>query len=124
MSIILPPFREERLTYNRSPSTLIRTKGRYVTKLPYFFSIPSFSINNTWRGSSEIVRKFYFFFEKNFSILDYLNLSPDGNYIPCISWKKDGIVYRYKLWYNNQGLLYVPSYAGQAINKNFYLEIW
>ena len=123
MSLILPPFREERLLYAQEPNK-VRQKSTYVTKLPYFFSIPTFSLENTWKGASEILQKYYFTLEKNFSILDQ-NIVPDGNYIPCIAWKPtvDTIV-RYKLWNHDEGLLYAPLYTGQTINKNFYLEIW
>lgn len=119
----LKPFREERERYSSSPSKT-RNKAGYVTKQPYFFTIPEFSLNNTWRGSSEIIRKYYYQFEKNFSILDYASLVSDGNYILCVSWRLDGVVYRYKLWNNEDGILYVPMYDGRTIYKNFYLEIW
>ncbi len=120
----IPPFREERLQYSSQAKPLARNRGNYVTKLPYYFTIPEFSIENTWRGSSEILRKYYYSLEKNFSILEYLSIVPDGNYILCVSWKLLNIFYRYSLWYDITGILYVPSYDGRTINKDFYLEIW
>ena len=121
--IILPPFSKELSYYARQTPAKARLASRYVTKLPYYFTIPVFNINNVWRGSSEILRKYSYSFVNNFSFLDFLP-SPDGNYIPCISWKENNIVKRYKLWHRNDGLLYVSLYDGKTIAKDFYLEIW
>ncbi len=123
MSLILPPFREERLQYSQSAGKS-RVSSRYLSKLPYYFTIPEFSFSNTWRGASEIIKKYYYQFEKNFSILDFLSIVPDGDYILCVSWKLLDVFYRYSLWYDNLGLLYVPTYDGRTIYKNFYLEVW
>ncbi|SRR6266446_3778797 len=124
MSLILPPFSKDLSYYTRQVSSKVRQHTNYVKKLPYYFTIPVFNIENTWRGSSEIVRKYSYSFVKNFSLLDFLP-SPDGNYIPCISWRgDDNSIARYKLWYRNDGLLYVPDYDGRTIAKDFYLEIW
>ncbi len=125
MSILLPPFVQERLTYTKQTSSKVRTTSKYVSKLQYYFTIPVFSIANTWKGASEIIKKYYYTLEKNFSILDYISLTSDGNYVVCVSWKPTiNTIVRYKLWNHNEALLYIESYAGQAISKNFYIEIW
>ena len=56
MSILLPPFVQERLTYTKQTSSKVRTTSKYVSKLQYYFIIPVFSIANTWKGASEIIK--------------------------------------------------------------------
>ena len=121
--IKLPPFFKRKESFEVDISLdKIRQEGRYGKKIIHYISIPTFSFDNVWKGSSEIIKKFYFTVDKNFSILKLP--TPSGNFCPCIAWKSGNSIVRYKLWENIGELLYVPLYNGKIINKNFYIEIW
>lgn len=93
-----------------------------VRKLGTYLTIPSFSINATWRGASEIIAKFNFSLTANFTISRIIE---QENFCACISWKPTSTtIVRYKLWKDVGEILYVPLYNGEKIGNNFSIEIW
>lgn len=121
--IKIPPFFKEKEVFDIDISLRKSiVAADYVKKKFRYITIPAFSFENVWKGSSEIIRKYYYTLNKNFTILKLPE--PSGNFCPVVSWKANNTVIRYKLWSNVDEILYVPLYSGQVINKNFYLEIW
>jgi hypothetical protein len=101
-------------------SKLTRTQG--------YFVMPTFSVNVTWLGYSDIVAAFNYEGPSNFSLNGIGTLIPlNPNYLCCISWRdNNGHIYRYALWQNVGEVFFfdVPLYTGQVIMANFRLEIW
>lgn len=124
-------------------------KAVVIDKARGYFTLPAFSIDLTdgggttspWMQSSQIVGQFNFEADKNFTI-PVLPLAPtqvNNPYMPfilCIRFRIGGTVYRYKIWSLEEepsltdpipappSRLYVETYNGQVIKKNFILEIW
>lgn len=109
-----------------SVATLTRSMASYTGKLPTYVKFPAFSIANTWRGASEIIRKYNFNLENKNSITQLFSSPPTGaNFCPCISWKPTSTtIVRYKLWEDVGEILWVPLYTGQTIGADFAIEIW
>jgi hypothetical protein len=101
------------------------SKGNYVKKLGSFIKLPSFDVNATWRGASEIVLTFRYFADFNTIFKNFTKPSPNPNYCPCISYKPTSeTIVRYKLWKDVGEILYVPLYNGEFIGSSFTIEIW
>ena len=117
---------KEREQYTLGTKPRLRVASRWVTKLQTYLQLPAFSIDVTWRGASEIVKKFNFDLDKNISLIHFLAEAPSNpNYVACVSWKPTTeTIVRYKLWQDVGEILYVPLYSGQTIKKNFAIEIW
>lgn len=99
-----------------------------LTRTETFITLPSFSVDVTWQGYSDIVASFNFEGPNNFSLTGFnIKPSPTPNYLLCVMWKTiSGQVYRYKLWSGVGEAVYenIPLYSGQKIGKNFRFEIW
>lgn len=106
-------------------SSRSRSSSSYVKRLRQFLEIiPAFSVDNTWKGASEIVKIFRFSAEYATALKD-VEPSADVNYCACVSWKPTSNTRaRYKLWENVGEVLYVDLYDGQKINSDFDIEIW
>lgn len=110
-------------------TTLLKTHtyGRAVRKLRSYIEIPAFDIANTWRGASEIITRFEFSSAYALSLLEKFPIEApdDANFCPVVSWLKDGVFYRYKLWENVGEILWLPLYEKQKITQTyFFIEIW
>lgn len=100
-------------------SPVLRYRGEVV--------LPSFSIENTWLGASEIIRQFNYYFVGAPNGFSFPALPPkpaNVNYCLCVRYRVGDTVTRYKLWEDVTELLYVDLYAGQPIRPYFSLEVW
>lgn len=99
----------------------------YGKKLRTYIELPAFSVENVWRGASEILLRFDFD-ASSFSGLtkSFPRTAPSGaNFCPVISWLKDEVYYRYKLWSDVGEILWLPDYAGEKVTSDFFsIEIW
>lgn len=126
--MILSPFIKE-----LEPSVIdtsyrrFRRSATWVTKLRSYITLPAFSIENIWRGASEIIYRFDYSAE-NISLLESFPITPPtgANFVACVAWRPaENEIVRYKLWKDVGEILWVPSYSGQRISAdNFYIEIW
>lgn len=124
MSLALPIFFEERSKFVVSPKIRVRENSSFVDKQLSIFYLPSFEISSTWRGASEIIAKFVYEFDKNFSFIR-IATPANPNFVACISWKPtSSTIVRYKLWQDVGEILYVPLYNGERIGNEFFIEIW
>lgn len=97
-----------------------------VGKLRSYYTIPAFSYPNNWHGASEIVARFDYS-AGSISLLNQFPITaPDGaNFCPVVSWLKNQVFHRYKLWKDVGEILWLPLYAKQKIDSDkFYIEIW
>jgi hypothetical protein len=101
---------------------------RALTRAKTYFTIPTFSVVNNWKGYSELVAVFNYVSPNNFSIKTLGNTFPvNPNYLACVVWEDSSYnVHRYKLWEDVGEVLYfdTPLYNNQQIKKNFRIEIW
>lgn len=99
-----------------------------LTRASTYFTIPSFDVDVTWLGYSELVAVFNYTSANNFSIKPIASLLPiSPNYLACVMWADSSHnVYRYKLWEDVGEILFfdVPIYTEQRIKKHFRIEIW
>lgn len=104
----------------------LRVRSSWVTKRRTYITFPEFSMANTWRGASEIVREFHFNLDSAVSILNLFSEAPDNaNFCPCIAWKPTSeTIVRYKLWKDVGEILWVDDYTGEPIGADFSIEIW
>jgi hypothetical protein len=125
---LLEPYTRVRHGYQIDTS---RNKHRHsynlLTRNREILIFPAFSYDNIWRGASEIIGRFII--QKantNFSIQDIQNNIPENpNYVLAVSWYKDDITYRFKLWKDVGEIFYAPMYNGETITSDiFALEIW
>ena len=122
-----PPFATGALT---SPRQLQRwldnnRQGGPLKRTESYIELPIFSQAVTWLGYSDIIATWNFAADKNFVLKDIAELPTAGNYVLCVAYEEDGVVYRYKLC-GPTGVFYasLTAYAGQLIKKNFRLEVW
>jgi hypothetical protein len=96
----------------------------YGKKLLTYIEIPAFSVDNVWRGASEIVTRFSF--DIGFAtLLNKFPIVATGNFCPVVSWRVGESFVRYKLWHDVHEILWLPNYAKQKIDADvFYIEIW
>lgn len=102
----------------------VDAQGIVVRKLATYLTIPEFSLDATWRGASEIIKKFRFNLS---SPISFVRITPpsDPNFVACVAWKPTSeTIIRYKLWEDVGEILYVPLYGGQTVLANFSIEIW
>lgn len=124
-----PPFAGDTggLTQPRTLQKWLDTspQGGALRRTQSYVSLPVFNQAVTWRGYSEIIIAFNFAASNNFVWIDRTDLPSDGNYVLCVAWQKDGVVYRYKLC-GPAGVFYfaLADYTNQKIGKNFRLEVW
>lgn len=99
-----------------------------LTRASTYFTIPSFNVDVTWLGYSELVAVFDYTSTNNFSIKPIASLLPiSPNYLACVVWVDSSYnVHRYKLWEDVGEVLFfdVPVYTEQRIKKHFRIEIW
>lgn len=99
-----------------------------LTRTQAFLTIPAFNvIGINWQGYSDIVASYNFEGPNNFSLSGLSQMPVSPNYLMAISWRdNNGHIFRYCLWKNvgEVFLFPVPLYTGQAIMKNFRIEIW
>jgi hypothetical protein len=121
------PFTKRRESYTID-NTYRRTRlgASWVRKIRTFLTFPAFSMDNTWRGASEIIRKYNFSVGSATSILGLFAAPPTGtNFCACISWKPTSTtIVRYKLWEDVGEIVWVDLYAGEKIGEDFAIEIW
>ncbi len=124
---IQEPFIKQREQYVLDTSRQkLRVASTWSTKLRTYFTLPQFSIENVWRGASEIVKEFSYSLSAKTSIINLLQNTPaNPNFVACVAWKPiSETIVRYKLWEDVGEILYVPLYSGQTINADFSIEIW
>lgn len=95
-----------------------------VEKRQGYFEIPAFDYDVAWDGASRIVVQFNYSAPRNFTIFRNLTKPANPNFVPCIKYRVDDTVYRYKLWDDANCTVDAPLYVSQLIKKNFCLEIW
>lgn len=91
-----------------------------------YITIPTFSIEYSYLGYSDIVGVFNCASPNNIT-LRATDIVENPNYLLCVSYvNDDGDMIRYKLWDNVGEVLYfeIPLYTGQLIQKDFRFEIW
>lgn len=88
------------------------------------FIVPAFTLTlPVWSGASDMVAQFDIGNEFWFSLK--LPIRPFGeNFILAIRWSEDGVAYRFKLWDDEDAVLFYPVYAGERIGPSAVLEIW
>jgi hypothetical protein len=86
------------------------------------FTVPASTLTTEWLGASEVVAQWDFAASKNF-IVNTIPAKPTG-YVLCIRFRVDDVVYRYRLWDNDNLVLNAEKYNGQIIKKNFSIEVW
>jgi len=124
-----PPFVED-LGGRIQPRQLNRwldvsPQGGALRRTDSYIEIPSFLQSHTWLGYSDIVLAYNFAAPNNFVFSNLAAIPTSLNYVLCIAFQKDGIVYRYKLGGPDGVFLFdLVDYSGQLIRKNFRLEIW
>lgn len=120
-----PAFIRQRHTLGSTRKRIHGVQQLYLRKIRTKLSIPSETLANTWRGSSEIIRKYTY---NNTEILSFLSYDyqPIGvQYVPIVSWKiSEGVKQRYKLWKDVGEIVYAPLYSGESIPAGFAIEIW
>ena len=100
-------------------------KASRVRRTQSYFVIPAFqNIMPEWKTASMPVYLITYAVSNNFTIPTLPAKPATANFIPCIKWRSGSTVYRYKLWDDTAGILYVPIYAGEKIGKNFQIEVW
>lgn len=100
-------------------------QGGPLQRIQTYITLPSFNVNVTWGGFSDIVAAFNFEAPNNFSLKPFTPLV-GTNYTLCISYHVGTVMHRYILW-NGAGAVMpgvIPVYNGQTILKNFRLEVW
>jgi hypothetical protein len=102
--------------------------GSAVSKLRTYYEIPAFSVENVWRGASEIIYRFDFPIGL-VSLLNKFPITPPAgtNFCAVVAWMEEGEEFfnRYKLWENVGEILWLPLYNREKINASeFYIEIW
>ncbi len=124
----------DRIPYHRTrvegpqDTTLAKSRifGRTVKKLKSYYTIPAFSVDNNWRGASEIIYRFDF----PAGLITLLNIFPitpptGSNFCPVVAWKVGETFVRYKLWEDVGEILWLPLYNKEKITASeFYIEIW
>ena len=98
---MIAPWTKTRELYTRDNSTRRqRTRASWVTKRRTYITFPTFEIENTWNGASQMIRKYNFTMDNAFSILNLFSEAPeDANFCACVSWKPtSNTIVRYKLW--------------------------
>jgi len=94
-----------------------------IKKLNHYFVLPTFSIVGVpWYGVSHEVAQFNYSATQPFSVIDISGFS--SQFCPCIKWRHNNIVYRYKLWDDVNEILHAPLYNAEEIGANFCIEIW
>lgn len=104
-----------------------RIRGDYVTKLKSYVEIPAFDLANIWRGASQVLIRYDFAVGVS-SLLNAFPITPPAgvNFVPVVSWLKDEVYYRYKLWEDVGEILWLPLYNKEKITAEdfFSIEIW
>lgn len=90
-----------------------------------YYTLPVFSYTGqTWLGASRVAAVINYAVGHNF-VMSTLPTKPGGaNFVPCIKWRIGTTVYRYKLWDDEDCVLYAPLYDGEKIGANFQIELW
>lgn len=83
--------------------------------------VPAFAYPSTWAGVSQMLTRFSVGNTTPFSIKLPIG-APNDSFLAAVSWAESPYVYRYKLW--EAGVLYFPTYSGERIGANAYIEIW
>lgn len=95
-----------------------------VDKRQGYFEIPAFDYDVAWDGASRIVVQYNYTAPRNFTIFRNLTKPANPNFVPCIKYRVDDTVYRYKLWDDANCTVQAELYVSQLIKKNFCIEIW
>ena len=124
-----PPFVAGALT---SPRQLNRwldknPQGGALTRAGYTLTIPSFNVNYSWLGYSDIVLAIDYASPNNFVLQNFPAQPLNLDFTLCISYvNADLSVVRYRLWTSANEVIYgfIPPYNGECIKKNFRFEVW
>lgn len=123
-----PPFQAGALTTPRQLQRWLDVnKVNKLTRTQSYFNLPVFSVDNVWRGYSEIVGAFDYVATNNFALLLDYTAPTNPNYVACIMWvDEDLVTHRYSLWRGVGEVFYfdAPLYTGELIRRNFRIEIW
>ena len=91
-----------------------------LTRTQGYITLPAFSTAVNWLGYSDIVASFNFEGPNNFTLYGF-NVEPVviPNYCLCISWRVQGVMYRYSLWRGVGEVFYFSClpYTGQKIGE-------
>lgn len=89
----------------------------------YEYVVPAATFTPSWTGVSALLGRAPFNNTEAFALRLPIT-APDGDFVFCVSWESDGVVYRMRLW--DAGVsLYNPVYDGSTISAtNAYLEVW
>ena len=88
------------------------------------FNLSAATLSTTWAGASEVLAQYNFAASKNFIINSVPAKPTNATYMLCIRFREDEVVTRYRLWDDANFISQVEKYNGQAIKKNFSLEVW
>lgn len=125
MPTIYEPYTKSRnaVTTQAQPA---RIKAAWVKKLLSYYAIPTFSVDNIWRGASTMVYRFDFPIGLVTLLNQFPMTPPDGsNFCPVVSWRVGQAFVRYKLWEDVGEILWLPLYSGQKVTaSSFHVEIW
>src|SRR5438477_10939230 len=103
----------------------VKTDAKFVSKALNYIIIPQFTLSNIlWLGASSIQLKFIYHLQNSFTLPVQFIVPENPTFIPVIRFDNGNEPTRYKLWSNVWELLYVDSYDGQLISKEFFIEIW
>lgn len=128
---MLPPLpikvRQSILGTRAQPTKSTATYRRYLTT---YIRLPAIDVQHTWKGASEIVRKYVYTldFIPTFREVFPITRSAGSNICACVAWKtSENTISRYKLWNNVGEILYFPLYNGEKIDPvdgKVLIEYW
>lgn len=125
--MIRPPYNKTGLTSSVDISTQ-KTKSiiPYKQKQNKVLYIPAFSVTDIpWLGASYCVIKFFYSISNNISFPQIFTNNGEYNFVPVLWWiDDDDVIHRYKLWHDDDMLLYCPVYNGERLPLQFAIEIY
>jgi hypothetical protein len=122
MSVLLEPYHKVKESSQIASTFSLKRKtaAGYVKKVFNYIYVPAFSIVNTWYGASQIIGKYNYTLEDNFTLLE-LPTRPNDTFVLCITFGSS----RYKLWEDIGELLYFDLFPlGTLISSSFSIEVW
>jgi hypothetical protein len=102
------------------------SKGTVIQPERVKLVVPSFTLAaSDWAGASVILAEYPFGNDDYRFSIKTPTKQFGTNFIAAIRWVMDGfLVYRFKLWDDEDAVLLYPVYDGERIGLNATLEIW